>query len=143
MKNLFLSLLLLVPALAFGQAGMWYDPDNAGHGIQISRDGGFGHAVTWYLYRVNGSSAFLTAGETCKEFPCVVTLHEPTGGFVSKGTFDLGNPVGLVELSVTAEGSLTADYELISWIPGCVGSSPGGLIFLGCIGKLEMEKLAD
>lgn len=143
MKKLLMATLLLLPAMAFGQAGLWYDPDHPGHGIQINRDGGFGHAITWYLYRKDGSTAFLTAGETCKEFPCVVALHEPKAGFMGLGEFELGPEVGMVELSFTDEGIMLVDYELVAWVEECRGASPGGIIFQRCIGDLEMVKLTD
>lgn len=138
-----IAALLLLAGSAFGQAGLWYDADNTGHGIQLNADTGFGHAFTWYLYRKDGSSAFLTAGETCKEFPCVVALHEPQAGFMGRGEFALGDPVGMVELSFTDEGLLLVDYQLIAWIEECQGVTPGGIIFHRCIGKIEMIKLAD
>jgi len=143
MKNLLLSILLFVPAMAFSQAGHWYDADSPGHGIQINRDAGFGHAFTWYLYRKDGSTAFLTAGQTCESFPCVVALHEPEAGFMGSGEFDLGPEIGLAELSFTEEGKLLVDYELIAWVEECRGASPGGIIFQRCIGEIEMELLAE
>ena len=143
MKNLLLSILLFVPAMAFGQAGHWYDADNPGHGVQINRDTGHGHAFTWYLYRKDGSSAFLTAGQTCESFPCAISLHEPEAGFMGSGEFDLGPEVGLAELSFTEEGKLLVDYELVAWVEECRGATPGGIIFQRCIGEIEMTKLAE
>lgn len=138
-----IAALFLLAGSAYGQAGLWYNPENTGHGIQINEDTGFGYAVTWYLYRKDGSSAFLTAGETCKEFPCVIALHEPKAGFMGRGEFDLGDPVGLVELSFPEAGKMLVDYDLIAWIPECQGISPGGIIFNRCIGEIEMVKLAE
>ena len=148
MKNLliatFLSVFALGNAVASDEfAGLWYDPDKSGHGIQINRDGGFGHAVTWYLYRKDGSSAFLTAGATCEEFPCIVPLHEPTSRFLS-GDTELGDPVGSLELTPNQDGTMEADYDLRIFLgEECFGITPGGLLFRGCVGKFDMEKLAD
>jgi len=147
MKNLIVAVLFIAfsgAAVASDEfAGQWYNPDRSGHGIQINRDGGFGHAITWYLYRKDGSSAFLTAGQTCEEFPCVVTLHEPTSRFLDGGA-ELGDPVGSVELTPQADGTMEADYDLRVFLgEECFGISPGGMIFLGCVGKFNMVKLAD
>ena len=144
MKNFLMAILLSVPALAFGQAGLWHDAESTGHGIQINKDTGFGHAVTWYLYRKDGSSAFLTVGETCKDFPCVVTLHEPKAGFMGRGEFDLGEPVGMLELALTETGKLDVDYNLSVWLGDeCSNITAGGLLFRGCVGSFEMEFLAE
>lgn len=143
MKTFLAMIMLLASSSVFAQAGMWYDPDHSGHGIQINRDSGFGYAVTWYLYRKDGSTAFLTAGETCKEFPCVVALHEPTSGFMGYGEFDLGPEVGILEIGTVVDGVLPIEYELIAWVEECRGASPGGIIFNRCIGEIDMVKLAD
>jgi len=146
MKKLLFVTLLLIPAITMASddiAGHWYDADKPGHGIQIDRDGGFGHAVTWYLYRKDGSSAFLTAGQTCEEFPCVVTLHEPSARFLDGGA-ELGDPVGSVELTPQEDGTLEADYDLILFLgEECLNITPGGLIFKQCVGKFDMVKLSD
>lgn len=143
MKTLLTVIMLLVSSTAFGQAGHWYNADHPGHGIQINRDSGFGYAVTWYLYRKDGTTAFLTGESTCEEFPCVIPLVEPSAGFMGEGELDLGEPVGILELTPTEEGDLDVTYELIDWIPECFGIGSGGLIFQGCIGEFVMEKLAD
>lgn len=146
MKKLLFVTLLLIPAIALASddfAGLWYNPDKPGHGIQINRDGGFGHAITWYLYRKDGSSAFLTALETCEEFPCVVSLAEPTARFLD-GDAELGDAVGSVELTPQEDGSLEADYDLRLFLgEECFGIGPGGMLFRGCVGKFDMIKLAD
>ena len=142
MKKLLLAL-LLVPALAFSGPGHWYDADHPGHGIQINRDAGFGYAVTWYLYRKDGTTAFLAGEATCEDFPCVIPLVEPSAGFMGAGEFDLGEPVGMLELVPTESGDLDVTYDLIAWIPECAGIGPGGLVFQGCVGSFVMEKLAD
>ena len=124
-------------------AGHWYDADHIGHGIQIDRDGGFGHAITWYLYRKDKSSAFLTSGQTCEEFPCIVTLHEPSARFLD-GDVELGDPVGSVELTPQEDGTLEADYDLRLFLgEECKNITPGGLIFRQCVGKFDMVKLSD
>ena len=143
MKKLLLALLLL-PTLAFSQAGHWYDVDHPGHGIQINRDSGFGYAVTWYLYRMDGTTAFLSGETTCEEFPCVIPLVEPSAGFMGSQELELGDPVGMLELQLRPDGDLDVTYDLISWLSeDCTGISPGGLIFRGCVGDFVMEKLAD
>lgn len=143
MKNLFLATLLLFPSLALGQSGHWFDASHPGHGIQINRDSGFGYAVTWYLYRKDGTTAFLTGETTCEEFPCVIALVEPSASFMG-GNLELGDPVGTLELTLTGDGNLDAQYDLISWLKAdCAGILVGGLLFRKCIGTIELEKLAD
>ena len=144
MRSLFLAILLLVPSLVLGGPGHWYDASHPGHGIQINRDAGFGYAVTWYLYRKDGSTAFLAGESTCEEFPCVIALVEPSAGFMGSGEFDLGEPVGSLELIPLEDGRLEARYDLIDWLEAdCAGLSPGGLVFQRCVGEIELEKLAD
>ena len=135
--------LMMLAGSAFGQAGHWYDPEHPGFGIQINRDSGFGYAVTWYLYRKDGSTAFLTAGETCEQFPCVVALHEPKAGFMGTGDFELGPEIGILEIGKAQDGVLPVEYELIAWVEECRGASPGGIIFQRCIGDLELELIAE
>ena len=143
MKKLLLAL-LLVPILAFSQAGHWYDVDHPGHGIQINRDSGFGYAVTWYLYRMDGTTAFLSGETTCEEFPCVIPLVEPSAGFMGSQELELGDPVGMLELQLRLDGDLDVTYDLIDWLAeDCAGITSGGLIFRGCVGDFVMEKLAD
>jgi len=146
MKKLLFVTLLLIPAIAMASddiAGHWYDADKPGHGIQIDRDGGFGHAITWYLYRKDKSSAFLTSGQTCEEFPCIVTLHEPSARFLD-GDVELGDPVGSVELTPQEDGTLEADYDLRLFLgEECLNITPGGLLFRQCVGKFDMVKLSD
>lgn len=138
-----IAALFLLAGSAYGQAGHWYDADHPGHGIQINRDSGFGYAVTWYLYRKDGSTAFLSGEATCEGFPCVIPLVEPSAGFMGTGEFDLGEPVGLLELLLNEQGNLDVIYDLIDWLPDCEGVGPGGIILRNCIGSFEMEKLAD
>lgn len=143
MKNFLMAILLLVPALAFGQAGHWYNPDKPGYGIQINRDAGFGQAVTWYLYRKDGTSAFLTGMETCEQFPCIVSLAEPTARFLD-GDAVLGDAVGSLELTPLEDGTMEAEYDLRLWLgEECTDISGGGLLFRGCIGKFNLELLAE
>ena len=146
MKKLLFVTLLLIPAIAMASddiAGHWHDADKPGHGIQIDRDGGFGHAITWYLYRKDKSSAFLTSGQTCEEFPCIVTLHEPSARFLD-GDVELGDPVGSVELTPQEDGTLEADYDLRLFLgEECLNITPGGLLFRQCVGKFDMVKLSD
>lgn len=151
MKTLLTVIMLLVSSTAFGQAGHWYNADHPGHGIQINRDSGFGYAVTWYLYRKDGSTSFLSGEETCKEFPCIIPLVEPSAGFMGQGELELGEPVGTLELIPLAsclsldcpDASLEVIYDLIGWIPECAGIGPGGLLLQKCIGSFEVTKLAD
>lgn len=144
MRNLFLATLLLVPSLVLAGPGHWYDASHPGHGIQINRDAGFGFAVTWYLYRKDGTTAFLTGESTCEEFPCAIALVEPTASFMGDPDLDLGDPVGSLDLVPLENGNLEIHFDLIDWLGvACVGQSPGGLIFNQCIGTIELEKLAD
>lgn len=135
-------------SIAMADSGWWYDADHPGHGITISQDSGHGHGVLWFLHRVDGSSAFLVAGENCEKFPCVVTLHEPTAAWMGGATsqpgadFDLGDPVGSLELTPQEDGSLTAKFDLYYWRGDCIGVSPGGAILRGCIGSLNLVRLA-
>ena len=136
------STLLASSVLANDPSGHWYNPSKPGYGVQINRDSGAGHAITWYLYRKDGSSAFLTAFETCEEFPCIVSLSEPTSRFLD-GNADLGNAVGSLELTPQPDGTLKADYDLRAWLgEECNNLSGGGLLFRGCIGKFNLSRIA-
>lgn len=145
MKNLLISIIMMsaVSVAHADPSGHWYNPDKPGYGIQINRDGGFGHAITWYLYRKDGSSAFLTGMETCEEFPCIVSLAEPTAVFLN-GDAELGDAVGSLELTPQADGTLKADYDLRVFLgEECANISGGGLLLRGCIGKFDLSKIAD
>jgi hypothetical protein len=104
---------------------------------------GFGHQVTWYLYRLDGSSAFLVGSETCAEFPCVLEMVEPTAAWMG-GALDLGETVGSLEIGVADEDGLTIQYDLRSWVPEyCTDISPGGVIFRKCAGWIDLILLTD
>ena len=137
------ALFLSACSAAVSAAPGWYfEPARDGHGLMISSDTGFGHGVTWFLYREDGSAAFLAAGENCPAFPCVVPLHEPTANFMG-GALDLGEPVGSIELHYTG-GGFSAFYDLRAWRPDrCFGVSPGGIIFNRCAGRIDFTRLAD
>jgi len=140
-------ILLFVSSCVFAEdpAGMWYDPEHPGHGLQISGDNGFGRSLVWYLHRADGSTGFVISGENCESFPCVVALYEPTSGFLG-GKFggpelELGEPVGMLELT-PVEGGFEGEYDLIGFASdNCSGISPGGLIFRGCVGKVSFSRL--
>lgn len=146
MKYVCAIILIAVVALtgsAVAAPGTWYNPDRDGHGVQINRDSGFGHGVTWYLYRPDGTTSFLVAKEPCLGFPCVAELVEPTAGFMG-GNLDLGETVGILEIGVAEGNALSVRYELSAWLlDQCDGLTPGGLIFRKCVGQIDMELLAE
>ena len=135
------GLLMAASFYVAAEPGHWFDAQNPGHGVQINQDSGFGHAFTWYLYRPNGTAAFLAADENCAEFPCVLALYEPTASYMG-GDLVLGPPVGSVELTPTA-GGLRLDYDLRAWDwERCAGVSPGGAILNQCVGTINLTRLA-
>jgi len=139
----YLAALLFIPALAFAAPGHWYEPARDGHGLQINRDGGFGSAVTWYLYRPDGTTAFLIGGETCFEFPCVVELYEPTARYMG-GDLDLGQPVGILEIGDVEGDTLPVRYDVRAWqTERCSNISAGGVLFRECAGRLDLKLLAE
>ena len=151
-STLFAAVLLFAASAAahaeVNPAGWWSDPEHDGAGLVISQDSGFGHGVLWFLHRVNGSSAFLIAGENCEEFPCVTTLHEPTAAWMGGATsqpgpeFDLGDPIGSLEMSFREDGSLAVKFNLYNWREDCRGLGAGGAIFRACVGNLNYKLLA-
>lgn len=124
--------------------GHWYEPSKNGVGIQIDQNlHGFGHQVTWYLYREDGSTAFLSGAETCESFPCVIPLVEPTAYFMGGG-LELGDPVGTLEIGVYDGDLLPVVYDLREWRPeSCFDIGPGGLIFRQCVGRLSLQLLTE
>jgi len=146
LSTLLIGIALSMSVWANDYSGSWYDPENTGHGFNITADSGFGHGIFWYLYRPDGSSAFLVALENCEEFPCAVSLAEPSGPWMGgkysqKGNTVLGDPVGMVEL-IPSENGLNAKFELVGWQENCQGKSSGGIIFNGCIGTIKLQRLA-
>lgn len=123
--------------------GHWYEPERNGHGLQIDQNAhGFGHAVTWYLYREDGTTAFLIGGSNCDSFPCVLTLHEPTARYMG-GNLDLGPAVGEIEIGVAGD-TLPVRFDLRAWQPErCTDISPGGVIFRECAGKIDFTLLTE
>ena len=130
----------------FEATGTWHDPDHGGHGIVITADSGFGHGVFWFLHRDDRSSAFLIGDANCTEFPCIVALLEPSSGFLGGkyggGSLSVGDPVGTLEITPTESG-FSAKYSLVGpFSDHCNITNPGGIIFRGCIGTIEFERLA-
>jgi len=139
-----LTLLFLIGCAqpASAAPGHWYQPERDGIGLQIDQDTGFGSAVTWYLYRPDGSTAFLVGGGNCEAFPCVLTLHEPTARYMG-GNLDLGDPVGEIEIGVAGD-TLPVRFDLSEWLPErCTDISPGGVLFRECAGKIDFELLTE
>ncbi|TQE96894.1 MAG: hypothetical protein FKY71_16370 [Spiribacter salinus] len=133
----------LLFSTAFAAPGHWYEPGREGHGLQINRDSGFGHAVTWYLYREDGSTAFLIGGSNCESFPCVLTLHEPTARYMG-GSLDLGPEVGEIEIGQYDGVTLPVRFDLRAWQPErCDDISPGGVLWRECAGKIDFELLTE
>lgn len=146
--KLIITALALLAGTAFSAPGHWYTPDRDGLGLQIDQNfHGFGHAVTWYLYREDGSGAFLVGGETCPYFPCVVELHEPTANYMGGG-LELGPAIGILEIGIATEGVLQVDYDLRAWLAAqgsdrCENISVGGILFRECAGKIDLQLLTD
>jgi len=138
--NWIIGLIAAGSSIALAEPGLYYDADNPGHGLTITQDTGEGHAVIWYLYREDGSSAFLTGLENCSEFPCVIPLVEPQA-VTAFQFYDLGEPVGVLELTKT-DGGFEAKYDLRPFL-NCIGQSSGGTIFRRCIGTINLSKLAE
>ena len=123
--------------------GHWYEPAEPGYGVQINQDGGFGYAVTFYLYRTDGSTAFLIGAETCEEFPCVVALLEPTADFMG-GNLDVGNALGELEIGVFDGEVLPIRFDLRVWLGEyCENISVGGIIFRQCAGQRNLRLLTE
>jgi hypothetical protein len=60
------------------------------------------------------------------------------------GNLDLGPAIGEIEIGQYHGQTLPVRYDLRSWTwPRCEGSSPGGLIFDRCVGRIEFELLAQ
>ena len=138
------ALFVTMSVAAEDPAGLWYDPDRPGHGLYISGDNGFGRSLTWYLHRHDGSSGFVISDENCAKFPCVVALHEPAAGpfgaSYDRG-FDLGDPVGSLEIH-QHDDEFSVKYDLRGFYGEvCSQSSPGGLIFNGCVGRVKFTRL--
>ena len=142
----FIAALLAVSACsspASAAPGHWYEPARSGYGIQIDQDTGFGSAVTFYLYRRDGSTAFLVGGENCESFPCVLTLHEPSADFMG-GELELGPEIGEIELGEYDGAILPMRYDLRVWLGEfCQDISPGGVIFRQCAGQRDLQLLAE
>lgn len=133
----------LLFSAAIAAPGHWYEPGREGHGLQINRDTGFGNALTWYIYRPDGSTAFLVSGENCESFPCVVTLHEPTANFMGGQPF-LGPEIGIIEIGQYHGQTLPVRYDLRAWRPDqCLHTGPGGALFNQCFGQIDFELLAE
>ena len=129
---------LLLASSAFSAPGLWFDPDRPGHGISISQPTEGGHAVIWYLPTRAGETAYLIA-DPCADFPCVSALYSPVASWLG-GDLDLGEPVGEIEIGVG--DPLPVRFDLRSFDPDRCSGTPGGVIFLECAGRLELERLA-
>jgi len=139
MKSVILIAIFLAGS-AIGAPGHWYQPERNGHGLQINRDSGFGSAVTWYVYRPDGSTAFLVGDSNCEAFPCVLTLHEPTAQYMG-GSLELGPEIGEIEIGVAGD-TLPVRFDLRAWLPErCTDISPGGVLFRECAGKIDFQLL--
>ena len=135
-----IGLLLAIPAQA--APGLWHNPDRDGHGLSISQPTAGGHAVIWYLYRPDGTAAFLLA-EPCREFPCASALFEPSAGYMG-GNLDAGDPVGLLEIGTAQNNRLRVYFDLIPWTwPRCEGVSAGGFLWRECAGWITFHRLAE
>ena len=135
-----IGLLLLLPSVVFAAPGLWFEPAREGHGLSISAPTSGGHAVIWYLYREDGSAAFLLGGP-CREFPCVTELFEPKARYMG-GELDLGPPVGTLEIGEAKGDRMRVDFNLTAWTwPRCKGVSAMGYLWRECAGTITMHRL--
>ena len=136
-----IAVLLLIPALAFGAPGLWFDPARPGHGLSISQPTEGRHAVLWHLYTRDGAPTWVIA-EPCSSFPCVTPLFAPTANWLGGG-FELGDEIGSLELRPDGD-NLRAVFDLRGLSPDeCAGITPGGLLFRECVGTITFVRLAD
>ena len=133
--------------------GMWFMPDNPGHGLVVNYNySNDVAAVTWFLHRPDRSSAFLSGLQLCQFFPCVLELVETSASLLGGappgvGTFfELGETVGEVELTLLNNNEMRVKYNFIPWLSGntpkyCSNISAMGYLWRGCAGTLNMVRL--
>lgn len=133
--------------------GMWYSPNHPGHGIVLNYNYSTDvAALTWFLHRPDLSSAFLSGGQLCEFFPCVVELVEPSAsllgghGALVGGYFELGPPVGMASLTLLNDNEMRVEYIFIPWLnmntpEYCENISGAGYLYRGCVGTITLNRL--
>jgi len=154
-KTLMVTLLLCLASMSSAQEltdpmdadGMWHDPENTGDGIIINYDETVDVAfMTWFLYKPDGSTAFVVGRESCDFFPCTIELVEPTASLFG-GDLELGPTVGEMTLTQVDMNNMKLEYDLIPWfleIGGvCDGNmSPTGYLISQCAGFTDLTRLS-
>ena len=135
------------PAMAV-EPGHYGPADGSGHGVFINCNSGDECAVFWFNHLSADDNIWLMGVPNCERGAdafCDVSLTMPSAARFNgqPGEVDIGPSVGTLELTPMADGTLAADWNVISLRPdACLGITPGGLIFRGCIGVQTWSLIA-
>lgn len=146
-----LVLALCAPAAALepSDAGWWHSPGNSGSGILLEYSAPINaFAVLWFDHDFEGRQQWFISGENCAVGePCQVPMLRTSAPWLGGDiTF---TDVGTLTLTRVPEG-LLMDWALLGldlpdYYEGstCGDLTPGGLIFLGCVGQRVLQQLTQ
>lgn len=147
MKALILALLLLAGSayaeLELSDAGLWYEPANPGHGIQVNTwldsEDRVVAAIFWYTYDLEGGQAWYLVDNIVSPNTDAL-LYRPGGLFPSQG-FDVGLPVGDVRINKLDDGRLKFEATIDDLPQGCTGR-PQSVPVPFCFADFSFERLS-
>lgn len=135
------------PALAV-EPGHYGPGDQSGHGVFINCNSSDECAVFWFNHLSEDEQVWLMGVPNCErgaDAICDVSLTRPSAAVFNgrPGQVDIGESVGTLELTPMTDGTLGADWNVISLRPDeCIGIGIGGLILRECIGPEIWQLIA-
>lgn len=127
MKTFMLLLfsLFAVNAVA-NNSGMWFDPDQSGHGISLFEWNSANHEMPdgvvfwWYTYDNDGNQLWLMSSLEESALDMTFDLYAPTASaFPTADDVDVGEVVGVATLSDNLDGTLEFSWEIVSPVTTC------------------------
>lgn len=140
--------LVALPAWAqieAGDAGIWFEPDQPGHGLIITTwpdtpEVAGGGNVAWFTYTPDGSEQAWLLSENLVEGQQTVEAFVPMGAFPAFGHV-LGDPAGEFELTKIEPDRLELAYQIFIWPTRCDGRPRPGPLPDFCAGSIVFHRL--
>ena len=151
MKYLILALLALAGVSLAIQPGLYHDPAQPGHGVQINTAPDNHYVLTWFTYAPafeldeDGNAIWLEPAQAWFvsenwQPGDTVDLFRPLAFFQAE-SFQLGAPVGDIRVTPTESG-IRVEYRVYDWPWRCDGAVLPGPAVPFCVGTVRLELLA-
>ena len=148
----YLILLCILTGSAFAvEPGLYHDPAQPGHGVQVNTAPNDHYVLTWFTYAPafeldeDGNATWLEPAQVWFvsenwQPGDTVDLFRPLA-FFQADSFEMGAPVGNIRVTPTETGIRVA-YQVYDWPWRCDGQLLPGPAAPFCVGTVLLELLA-